>query len=247
MQHELPFSLAQDLCDFFRHLLQQYGSQAVEETSLSNVKAGQIARECILKSFKTSIFEDLSTTPFALMFDESNDVYGSPYLCTHVRYVKNGKVQNRFLSLEEITESATGESLFELVQTKVFNESTALYLQKNLVGICSDKASNMISSKEKGLLNRFKTIFPWIIIVHDFSHLFNLVIENALTKFPNSVLTLIRSVSKHFSVSALRRAQFKQCQIRMEDAKDAVQVLQMLRYVPGMLTTGPKNSPVFIP
>ena len=148
MQNQLPFSLIQNLCDFFKHLLQQYGPQAIQETSLSNVKAAQIAKECILKSFKDSIFEDLSKTPFALMFDESSDVFGSPYLCTHVRYIKDGKVRNRFLSLEQITEATTGESLLKIVKTKVFDSTTEMCLQKNLIGICSDRASNMISSKD---------------------------------------------------------------------------------------------------
>ena len=32
-------------------------------------------------------------------------------------------------------------------------------LKRNLMGICTDKGSNMISPKEKGLTNRIKKIF----------------------------------------------------------------------------------------
>ena len=111
--------MIQDLVNFNKYIIQKYGSNnTLEGTPISNVKAAQISRECISKSFKESIFEDLKKYPFALIFDESSDIFDLPFLCTHVRYVKDGKIINRLLSLEQINEDATEQSLLGNSKTK---------------------------------------------------------------------------------------------------------------------------------
>jgi len=241
LKKELPFSLVSDLITFTKHLIQKYGAKAIQDTSVSNVTAGQISRECISKSFKEAIFEDLKNTPFALMFDESSDLFGPSFLCTHVRYIKDGKILNRLLSLEQINEDVSGQSLLSIVQNKIFNEDKEAYLRTNLVGICSDKGPNMISCKDKGLLNRLQHLYKDILIVHDFSHAFNLVIAYALKTFPEKVLTLMKSICNHFSRSALRRSQFKQVQVNLQD--DGIsEIYQIIRYIPTNRWTSLLNS-----
>ena len=156
LQHGLPYSLISDLVNFNKYIIQKYGAKSIEEISISNVKAAQISRECISKSFKESIYEDLQKYPFALMFDESSDITGPPFLCTHVRYVKEGEFVNRLLSLEQITEDATGSywkfSSFDYSKQGFFEEKES-FLKNNLIDVCSDKGPNMFSSQDKGLLN----------------------------------------------------------------------------------------------
>ena len=70
-------------------------------------------------------------------------------------------------------------------------------LNRNLMGICTDKGSNMMSPKEKGLTNRIKKDFPQIIVTHDFSHLFNLVSASAIKRFPSEPISLIKQILAH--------------------------------------------------
>lgn len=229
LKHELPFVLAQEIVDFFKILLKEYGSNAIAMLELSNVKATQIAKNCISKSYKESIFKDLETTPFSISFDESSDLYGPSYLATHVRYLKDYKIANRLLSLEEIGEDATGESLHKIVMNNIFSGEKRKFLENNLVGACSDRGPNMLSNKDKGLLNRLENEFP-IITVGDFSHSFNLVTKYSLRKFPPFLIPFIKKMGKHFSKSSLRRSQLRIIQENMED-KMIHQPLRILKYV----------------
>jgi len=71
-------------------------------------------------------------------------------------------------------------------------------IQENFIGLFSYKGSNMISEKNKGLTNRINQKLPRVLVVHDFSHLFNLVSNYSLKKFPSGPVFLIKAISSHF-------------------------------------------------
>ena len=113
----------------------------------------------------------------------SSDKYGPSYLCTHVRYAKNGKFITCLLSLEEIKNNSTGESLFGILES-IFNHSKHILLQKNLIGTSTDGGSNMYSSVNKGLTNRIQNKYPQVVRTKDLCRLFNTICGYALAKFP---------------------------------------------------------------
>lgn len=92
IKHTLPFSLTTELLDFMKLSLEKYGKEVIETVEVSRETAKTIAVNCISKSFKDSIYKDLATKSFSLSFDGSSDKYGPSYLCTHVRYVKDGEL-----------------------------------------------------------------------------------------------------------------------------------------------------------
>ena len=57
--------------------------------------------------------------------------------------------------------------------------------KKNIMGICTDHALNMISSGEASLTSRLKRAdgLKHIIVVHDLSHALNLALKTSIKRF----------------------------------------------------------------
>ena len=197
------------MVDFVKQAVEKYSPDALNLLTLSNVYANQIAREVISPFLKESIFKDLEQNYFALSFDESSDKFGPSYLCTHVRYIKNEELHNKLLSLNEISESASGEYLYKMLFQEIFVGDKKEYLAKNLVGVCTDRGANMLSLKDKGLANRLKADYKHIITAHDFCHCFNLISKSCLDHFPQDILNFLSDICSHFSRSSLRKIQFR--------------------------------------
>ena len=135
--------------------------------------------------------------------------------------------QKRFSSPAD---DITGERLFSIFHEQIFPTDKHELLKTNLIGVCTDRGANMLSPKNKGLANRIKEKYPQTLTVHDFSHLFHLVVKTSLPQFPIEVLDLVRGICSHFSRSALRRAKFIQVQKELSD-NDPVEIKSILRYV----------------
>ena len=52
--------------------------------------------------------------------------------------------------------------------------------------MASDQGSNFISGGEKGLAERLKKDFPHLFVIQDYAHIFNLVVGQALSIFPQT-------------------------------------------------------------
>jgi len=222
----IPLNKSESLLDFIKNMLNEFGEESLRSLTLSNTTASKIARECISTCFKEEVFDDIKDRPFSLSFDESSDKYGPTCLCTFVKYIKNGEIHNKLLSLNDIGESFTGEDLYDIIVNSVFKGKEEI-IKKNLIGLCTDKGSNMISKKDKGLANRLKQDLNSVIVIHDFSHIFNLVSSYSIKRFPSEVISLVKDISAHFRRSSLRRARLKRIQsdIRETDFEPLYQVL----------------------
>jgi len=135
----------------------------------------------------------------------------------------------------ELEESHTGQRIYESVYKFLFSRKNGEILKKNFIGICTDHGSNMISTGKdnvihntgKGLANRLLKDFKSIFIVHDYAHIFNLVIEEAVSEFPAEVLNIINGVCSHFSRSPQQKAKFNRFQRKITNKPP----LEVLRYV----------------
>jgi len=225
LENELSFILAPKLSSFFKKNLINYGQQAVNEFTISDRLASQIAKEAICNPHKKEIIKDLGNSSFSLTFDASSDYYGPSYLCIHVRSIKSGKIVTRLLSLSEIKGSSTGEALFEILQN-VFIGSEHL-LSTNLVGVSSDQGSNVCSKKDKGLTNRIIEKYEQTCGTIDLCHCFNNICKYSLKKFPLELLKLVKKISSHFGSSSLRRANFREVQkdFREDEFSDFLKAL----------------------
>ena len=91
----------------------------------------------------------------------------------------------------------------------LFVEDGGTVRKHNIIGISSDHASNMISSKKAGVTNRLQSDIESLVVTHDLCHAFNLIIEGCLEKFPYEYRSMVIDLSKAFSKSAVKIAQFK--------------------------------------
>ena len=78
-----------------------------------------------------------------------------------------------------------------------------------MLGISSDHASNMISAKEAGVINRLLKDTQSLIVTHDLYHAFNLIIQECLEKFPYKYRKIVNDIAKTFSKSPIKAAKFK--------------------------------------
>ena len=80
---------------------------------------------------------------FAMQVDESTDIGGKTQLLAFIRYVNNEKVTEHFFCCKELTETTTGQDIFDTLNK--YLKETKLS-RKQCVGICTDGAPSMVGS-----------------------------------------------------------------------------------------------------
>jgi hypothetical protein len=121
---------------------------------------------CCAKETTNLIMEDLGGECFAILADESSDVYQKEQLALCLRYVdKRGKVVERFLGVVHV-ENTTSSTLKAAIQSLLMDHSLSLSMVR---GQGYDGASNM-----KGHANGLKKLImdecPSAYYVHCFAH-----------------------------------------------------------------------------
>ena len=66
--------------------------------------------------------------------------------------------------------------------------------------------------KNKGLIKLLTNEYPHIMVLHDISHMLNLVAKYALEDLPKGVVELVEEVSSHFNYSCQKRCLLNQIQ-----------------------------------
>ena len=121
---------------------------------------------CCAKETTKRIIDDLGDDYFAILADESSDVYQKEQLALCLRYVdKKGKVVERFLSVVHVGDT-TSATLKLAIETLLMEHSLSL---SRIRGQGYDGASNM-----EGAVNGLKKLImdesPSAYYVHCFAH-----------------------------------------------------------------------------
>ena len=214
MKEGLPFNKIGPIIKFFQDLIKKYSVKDLLKISLSNVTATKIITKCVSVVLRESILIDLANNSFSLSIDESSDIYGEGFLTITTKYIKEGALTTRLLSILPLGERKTGEALYNKIKEAVFSGINKEKIEKNFTGTCTDKARNMLGGK-LGLASRLRRDCPYIVTSHDLSHIFNLVAETAVEKLPDDLLKMVKSISSHFSRSPLNSFTFKDLQRKM--------------------------------
>jgi len=127
----------------------------------------------------------------------------------------NNFVKDRFIKI--------GQELYHKIREELFADDTSISL--NLIGICTDNASNMISSKDAGVVNRLIQEIPHLIHVRDLCHCYNLIVNDALETFPAYIIQFIKD-----SCSYLNRGQRYQAFREYQISKNKEKPLELLTY-----------------
>lgn len=205
----LPFNSAPDILDFAKKLSKKYSAAVLENTKTSSTTMTRVVRYCIGSTFKEKIFSCLEQSPFSILLDNSSDIYGDNYMAILVRYFHNFRKPpiTRLLAVVEIGASSTGASLLELVQEEMFNNDYNII--NNIVGICTDGGSNMISTQGSGLSNRLQTFLPALIHVKDLCHAYNGIAKEATKCVPKFAVDFVKEVCGYINKSTQRQAAFR--------------------------------------
>lgn len=143
----------------------------------------------------------LEVGQFSIAVDSTQDTAVKEQLSICVRYVKEGNVNERLLSLISI-KSSTGEAIYTEIKQEF--EKLGLSLSK-LVGHSFDGAANM-SGQYNGLQAHLKKDAPDSIFVHCYAHVLNLVLSDATSCCIDSqnLFSLINKTGVFFSSSYKR-------------------------------------------
>lgn len=237
MKHNLPFSRGPDILELVQSLVKGYTTETILDTKLYSSQMSHIAKDCIASPIQEKYFENLEVSPFSVSIDEGTDKFGLTYLALSARFFETHdsvKPTTRFLGLIEMDDSSTGQVLYEKVTEFLFAKDLSGKIRKNFMGVCSDGAGNMISKGQKkkkelqkGLTNRLSKTFPHIVTVHDYSHVFNLIIKKAIDKFPADIILMIHDICSHFTRSPQKKKKLRKIQRTLGEQK----TLDIIRYV----------------
>lgn len=111
----LPYSICDDLIDFFKRILEEIPLEVIMRFSICKTSLVRIINRCIIPIIKEEIFDSLRNSPYSLSLDESSDGFGYPYLAIFAKFIDRtiSKCEpiNKLILVIELTESQTGETL----------------------------------------------------------------------------------------------------------------------------------------
>jgi len=96
-----------------------------------------------------------------------------------------------------------------MVKEFLFTGPGGEHRKRNLIGVSTDGASNMVSKESKGAVNRLQSEIPGLISQRDLCHAFNKIIENSLKQFPLQYRNFVTVISQTFSHSSIKSVELK--------------------------------------
>ena len=122
----------------------------------------------------------------------------------------------------------TGEFIYHQIKENIFSGPEKAKVESNFMGISTGKAPNMLAV-EAGLVNRLQQDYPHILIIHDYSHIFNLTAKDAAAKL-SEIKSIVKTISNYFANDNItRNAQFCSLQRKIMGKKEK-EVLQVITY-----------------
>lgn len=222
--NHLPFDCGPKVLEFLKEMTQSYDLNLLLKAHTSRPMITDIIRYGIGHTLQTGIFTHLKKSRFSIIFDGTSDSFGGKYLGILVRYLNlaKRKVATKIIAILEMKGDTTGETLYNTIRGLFYEYDKAIL--ENLVGLCSDNASNCISSKDKGCANRFMTDFPGVIHVRDLCHSYNLVCEESIKAFPKYIIDFLQKICSYFN-NGLRANSLEQIQ-REQGVKEPLNILK---------------------
>lgn len=196
-------------------LITKYGKGSIlENVKLHRTKCMSLLRNVVSVALFEDLTDDLKDSKYSLLIDESTDVSVTKLLCLCVKYFsrKEKRVQSSFLGLIPVI-STTGKSLF--CEIKNFLSKNNIDI-KNCIGLGTDGANN-VSGETNFVFSRFRELNPCIKFVKCMCHSLALRCEKAFQVLPSNLSYLISEIPRWFSMSSLRRADFKNIFATMND------------------------------
>jgi len=175
----------------------------------------------------------LEIKPFSLAIDEASNA-NVQYLAINARYFEKETHKypiTKLISLIKVEDSCTGNAIFNTLKTLLFEGPSGSQRQKQLVGIATDGATNMMS-QGAGAANRLQDLAKQAIITHDIDHCLNLVMKKCCQGFPNMIVSMSEKICQTFSKSTVKMAQLQAIMAKKLQESSEGKVLTLLNFVP---------------
>ncbi len=194
----------------FDPFLQNYTPPS-NSTYLSPVSQNEMIDCCSKEVTSTIIKEMQESKMFAIMADEARDGH-TEQLAICVRYVTEGTIKERFLSLTELR-SFDAKSITEALERKLQEEGIA---QLKCVAQTYDGAAVM-SGVAGGVQYLFRERHPEAIYVHCYAHELNLVLCHTCRGITEATefFSLLENLYSFFSCSLVSHHKFKEAQTKL--------------------------------
>ncbi|XP_034290226.1 E3 SUMO-protein ligase KIAA1586-like [Pantherophis guttatus] len=133
------------------------------------------------KEIKTEMFTSIieHNLKICLLIDEDSTIARKPVVIVFLKVEDSKEPPTIFVELVEL-EKQDSETIYTSVMESLNNVGfTKNYLEKNLIGFCSDGASALLGRKS-GVSTRIAEEFPNIIIWHCLNHHLHLVLDDSI-------------------------------------------------------------------
>lgn len=192
--------------DHLCEILKVIGKGTLSNLRLYRTKCSSLIKYVIAPSLIEELVEDIGTSYFSLIVDESTDVSVFRYLCICIKYfsVKSECINLQFLGIIEVV-SYTAESLYNYICNFMVEVNLDL---TNVIGIGTDGANNLCG-KFNSLFTRLKQKSPNLQIVRCICHSLNNAVSKASEQFPCTIDYLCREIYNWFHISTTRRNDYK--------------------------------------
>ncbi len=196
------FRAVDPLCDILKA---EFGQDALD---MHHTKCIALVRKVLSPHFQKELLQDLSSTFYSLLVDESTDVSVTKLLACSVRYFssKRKAIITTFLDILEL-EEADAKSLANAVNKVIAKWCLS---KDKFVGLGTDGASSMIG-QHNGLQALLKKDYPSLVHMRCVCHSIDLCARDAMKRtLPSNLETMIRDTYTWFSCSSSRQQAYQQ-------------------------------------
>ncbi|XP_071578842.1 general transcription factor II-I repeat domain-containing protein 2B-like [Temnothorax nylanderi] len=213
--------------DHLGELLSTLGKGSnLENLRLHRTKCSNVIKHVIAPVLFKDLVKAIGKKGYSIIIDESTDVSVTKYLCMCIKYfdTTENRMLTDFLGILEV-ERATAIDL---------HKSIVEYLQrigiplKNMVAIGTDGASNLCG-RNHSVYTLLKCDVPNLQLMRCTCHSLHLCSSKASEELPGSLDFLVREVFNWFSISPLRKINYKKTFDLINSGNDAQKFRQMIQ------------------
>lgn len=201
--HNIAFELIDDMVPLLKDLFDD--SQIAKDLKLSRKKCRQLIVNVLGKRETEKIINNLITTKFSILVDESTTIANDKMLCLAAQYfsIESEKVVTELLELISLDATdCSAEKLYSAFEHCLKSKQIPI---SNIVGMACDNASVMVGCHDS-FVSRLKKEVPALIVLNCICHSSALIASKACSKLPDSCEYVLHAVATYFSGSAKRSA-----------------------------------------
>ena len=202
VNHNISFLASDHATKLFSKIFPD--SAIAKKFSCSCTKTTAIVKKALAPHFTQRVIESMSSGPFSLMMDESNDRRDKSYIIL-VRLLdpQIGEVRTRFLDMP-VVNIGTATNLFQALKESLTKNGLSF---DNTVSFMSD-TTNVMKGVRSGVQKLIKDEIPTLYDVGCICHLADLTAKAGLKALPVNIDQLFIDIFHYFQHSSKRKQQF---------------------------------------